>query len=254
LTLIIIESCTKDFTSIQHAASYDHQALIHEAQRIPAGIYTGESTHLKNGIAYSWMEFSGVDKLESVNISLPLAELLDPAAFLYGSYANTIEINMPVANRCKEIFNTIIVTRSLIDAKAGIQVPARLSFNFYLNSAPFNSSMDCHAHHAFNKMPYGFNPVLSRGGCINGLGLIWNSEIEVDETNYTEMLLGSANGDLAFYSPTISLAAIANRPDFVGDVPLPIVMTPGRYYPTKFHIKQSGTELVVSLEKFVHRN
>lgn len=200
------------------------------------------------------MEFSGVDELESVNISLPMAELLDPAVFLDGPNTNMIEIDMPAANRCKEIFNKILVSRNALDSKTTIGASAKLSFNFYLNPAPFNSSMDCHAHHVINKMPEGFTPDLSLKGCINGLGLIWNSRIETEEPRQAELVLGSANGDLAFYSPTLSFAAMINQPDYFGDIPLPIEMTPGRYYPTKFYIKQSGTELVVSLKKFIQRN
>jgi hypothetical protein len=71
---------------------------------------------------------------------------------------------------------------------------------------PLVQSVDCNAHHALSKMPAIYRPILLPGGCINGLGLLWQSVFVSNENRQIEMLLGSANADLAFlYSPTATV-------------------------------------------------
>lgn len=53
LTFLTMMSCTKENTHSSTHSSHDHSTMVHELQYIPAGIYRGESTHLKSGIAFS---------------------------------------------------------------------------------------------------------------------------------------------------------------------------------------------------------
>ncbi len=247
LVLLSILSCSKENSEGPLTAYQVPNGAIHEIQNIPAGIYKGAATHLQHGVAYSWLEFKAVDDLDNVGIVLPISELIN-------SSSPSIEISLPNANQYKDIFNKIFVNSNSMDPISGMPGSAHISFNFYLNESLFNSSEDCNMHHAWTNMPAGYSPILTPGGNINGLDQLWQPVIETNESRQIELLLGSSHASLAFYSPTVSTEVLLNHPDFIGEIPLPPTMTPFRYYPTAYHIKQVDNDLIVKLEKFVLKN
>jgi len=223
-------------------------------QVIQPGIHKGPVTQLKTGPAYSWMEFKTEGVLDKVGLVIPVAELGNQFSFSGGpNTLGMLEITMP-ETRGNQIFDQIILTYSPKEQSLGLLRDPHINFNFYFNGSPSNCQMDCETDHPLSRMPFGFHPLASEEGCIMGLGRLWIQHNQFYELNQAGVLLGSANDDLAFYSPTASMEVLANHPDFGGEIPLPPVMTPSRYYPTHYQIRLIGNDLHVTLEKFAQKN
>ena len=223
-------------------------------QVIQPGIHNGPVTQLKSGPAYAWMEFKSEGILDKVGLVIPVKELSHQFSFPGGpNTLGMLEINMP-ETRGNQIFDQIILTYSPREQSLGLMKDPHINFNFYFNGSPSNCQMDCEMDHPLSRMPLGFHPLATESGCILGLGRLWVQHNEFYELHQAGVLLGSANDDLAFYSPTASMEVLANHPEFRGDIPLPPVMTPFRYYPTQYQILQIGNELQITLEKFVQKN
>lgn len=224
------------------------------AQVIPPGIYKGPVTFLNNGETYSWLEFKAPGELDKVGLVIPLKELTDEFSFPLGKNdPGTLEIKMP-ETRGNQIFDRIVLTYFPQNLNSAPLKDPHINFNFYFNGSPTNCELDCEADHPLARMPLGYSPVPMFGGCIIGLGRLWIQSLKFYELHQADILLGSANDDLAFYSPTASIEVLANHPDLGGEIPLPPAMTNSRYYPTYYHIRQVGNELQVTLEKFRQKN
>lgn len=224
------------------------------SQAIQPGIHKGPVTQLESGPAYAWMEFKTEGVLDKVGLVIPGVGLSNQFSFPGGQdHSGTLEINMP-ETRGNQIFDQIILTYSPRKQSAGLLKDPHINFNFYFNGSPSNCQMDCETDHPSTRMPLGFHPLSTEGGCILGLGRLWIQNDQFYERHQAGILLGSANDDLAFYSPTASMEVLANHPDFTGEIPLPPVMTLSRYYPTQYSIQQVGNDLLITLEKFAQRN
>lgn len=223
-------------------------------ESIQPGIYKGEPKYLISGRAYSWIEFKVSDVPDKIGLVLPLKELGNPITFSGGaSYSGIVELGVPTVTRGLLIFDQIVITYSGKGVTSGALNYPLVNFNFYSNSSPFQCHLDCEAEHARYKMPSGFLPLSADDGCVTGLGLLWAPEVNSFQQDQTGVLLGSANDDLAFYSPMASMEVLTNHPDIRGDIPQPAVMTSSRYYPTQYRIWQEGSDLYVSLERFVQK-
>lgn len=223
-------------------------------ESIQPGIFKGRPIYLSSGIAYSWIEFKSTDVLDKVGLVLPLKDLGNQFSISAGAgHYGSIELHIPTETRGKLIFDQVVVTYADTKNLNGILNFPHLNFNFYSNSSPYQCPLDCEPEHARHRMPSGFQPISADEGCVTGLGLLWAPEENSFEQNQTGILLGSANDDLAFYSPMASMEVLANHPDIRGDIPQPAVMTSSRYYPTQYRIKQEGSDLYVTLERFVQK-
>ncbi len=223
-------------------------------ESIQPGIYKGEAKYLSSGMAYSWIEFKATDVPDKIGLVLPIKELGNPFTFSGGAgYSGIVELGVPTETRGLLIFDQIVITYSDKGvASRALNFPL-MNFNFYSNSSPFQCHLDCEPEHARYRMPSGFQPLSADDGCVTGLGLLWAPEVNSFEQDQTGVLLGSANDDLAFYSPVASMEALTNHPEIRGDIPQPAVMTSSRYYPTQYRIWQVGSDLYVSLERFVQK-
>lgn len=252
--LLVAIGCEPEGPTIDFIGSDEPFKSSPPNQAIQPGIHKGPVNQLKSGSAYSWMEFKPEGVLDKVGLLIPAAELANQFSFPGGpNTLGMVEINMP-ETRGNLIFDQIILTYSPQVQSTGILKDPHINFNFYFNGSPSNCQMDCETDHPLARMPLGFHPLTSDGGCILGLGRLWCQNDQYYKRNQAGVLLGSANDDLAFYSPTASMEVLANYPDLEGEIPLPPFMTPSRYYPTKYQIRQLGNDLLVTLEKFVRKN
>jgi hypothetical protein len=218
------------------------------------GIYKGPITILKNGESFSWLEFKTPGILDKVGLVIPLKELTDEFSFPFGKNdLGTLEITMP-ETRGNQIFDRIVLTYFARNQNSAPLNDPHINFNFYFNGSPSNCELDCETDHPLARMPLEYIPVPMFGGCIIGLGRLWMQSQKFYELHQAAIFLGSAKDDLAFYSPTASIEVLANHPDLGGEIPLPPVMTPSRYYPTYYHMRQIGDELHITLEKFRQKN
>lgn len=220
------------------------------------GIHNGTYSIILDTKVSTRVEFKENNEPVSIGIVIPM-ELFKQIPLhkstVYGEAAfQKFYLDLPEETISKLLFDHVmLVYNPNGHAPGAFQFP-QMNFSFYMRS---RNSAESYIHQPIQEMnsallPAGFQPIQS----IGSWGQLWirnNSPVLQDCFILHDVLAGTMDRHLAFYSPMASIELIKNNPAVSAPIPLPLKVEQSGYYPTTYSIRQEGNNLVVSLENLV---
>jgi hypothetical protein len=221
------------------------------------GIYQGANSNVLGTMVSTRVEFKENNKPVSLAIVIPMDLFKPMPSYKSTVYGNAgfqkFYLDLPQETIPGLLFDHVmIVYNPNGHAPGAFQFP-QMNFSFYIKSRKLAESYNAQKLQDMMSelMPAEFIPIQA----IPGWGEFWvrsNSPVLQDCFILHDMVSGSIDRNLAFYSPMASMELIKNNPQVTARIPLPPKVKQPGFYPSSYSIKQEGNDLVVSLENMVY--
>lgn len=221
-----------------------------------APTYKGAEQTLGNGKVYSWVKFSTDDKPTSVGFTMTkgsLDNLPHAGVALVLSFPNEAIGKIPFDHIMLDYLHTGHEPPGTYDV-------AHFDMHFYMQSLAERKAIPPYtvAPAKFDILPPAGiipSPYIRLPAGVPEMGVHWADPTSPElsgKGKFTETFIyGSYDGKLTFMEPMVTYDFLKAAPNITKNIPVPTKFAKSGYFPMKYSIKQTGDDIVISLDELM---